>query len=304
MRINSINANNSYNSFKGPASAAISAKAQKLKEPVANALMNFYEGVAKKEGFQKFVHKISSSDRVFTNMMVAESIFLSGFYMINTMTNKKIKKEQKPQMLINDALTLGVSTAGAFFAEERISNAVSRGVEKYFVKHADYFNGVAQKVLSSAASTPKSEFLSKVGEVAAKTGTELSKGLDDVASLMGKQLENIVSKGKTVKAFQIQPDKFNELQTSVKNAISSNSGNAAKAKEAVNGLVDGIYNNSAARTQAEKYIPGFNRLKTLVIFGIIYRYLGPVLITPLANKLSSRLLAKKQEKAEKTVDKK
>ena len=50
------------------------------------------------------------------------------------------------------------------------------------------------------------------------------------------------------------------------------------------------------------------KLKTIVIFGLIYRYIGPVLVTPLANKISSKLFKNdkdsKTENTQKTQDKK
>lgn len=285
--------NNAAPSFKGT-----------VPQPVVKGLSKFYDSVAANGGFKKFIKNFSLSDNTFTHLLVAESCFLSGFYMINTLRNDKISKEQKPQMLINDALTLGVSTAGAYLVEDKITNVVMKGAEKHFEKNKSYYMDLGKKVMASAESTPKGELLSKVGEVVSKSGDELSKGIDDVAAMIGKHAKNLIAEEGKFKAFQIGNDKLASVQNSVKDAVRNNAGNADKAKEAVAGLVDDIYNSSAARAEADKILPGINKLKVLVIFGIIYRYIGPVVITPIANKISSKFFDKKADKTEKPQEKK
>jgi hypothetical protein len=305
MKINNVN--NQYQ-YKNQRNVSKQQETPAFKggvpQPIVNGLSDFYTGVAKTSGFQGFIKNFSKSNKTFTYLLVAESCFLSGFYMINTLRNKKIKKEQKPQMLINDTLTLGVSTAGACLAEDKITDVVMKASEKYFTKHSDFYTQLGQKAQETAASTPKGDLLSKVGEITGKTGDELSKGVDDVASMLGGHLKGIIGEEGKQKAFQISSDTLKNTQESIKTAITENAGNAEKAQEKVKELVDDLYSKSAARAEADKVLPGINKLKVLVIFGIIYRYLGPVVITPIANKLSSKLLAHKQEKADKTEAKK
>ncbi len=201
MKINAVTQN--YN-FKNNANLSNNKKHSNpsfsgaAPKPLVNGLSTFYEKVASSKGFQGFIKKFSNSDRTFTHIMVAESVLLSGFYMLNTLSNKKIEKEQKPQMLINDTLTLGVSAAGAYLLDDKVSKAVKTITDKFMDKHKDFY--------SSA--------------------------------------EN-----------------------------------------------------------ASTFRAGMSKLKTIVIFGMIYRYLGPVLITPLANKLSSKFFNNPKE-SEKTQDKK
>ncbi len=293
MRVSNIN--NQYNNkLYGQKNSPASFKGV-VPQPVVNGLSNFYETVASKKPFQNFIKNFSKSDRTFTHLLVAESCFLSGFYMINTLLNKKIKKDQKPQMIINDTLTLGVSTAGAYLIEDKITDAVMKGAEKYFTKNKDFYMDLGKK--AQEAFSPKSQLLEKVGEVAGKTGDDLAKGIQDVTSTLGSHLKSIVSPENTNKAFQITGEKFESLKSSVTDAI-KNSGTADKAKETVKDLVDDVYNNSAARAEADKVLSGINKLKVLVILGLIYRFMGPVIITPIANKLSSKFFNKKNEKAE------
>lgn len=302
MKINSITSG--YNpkkqsNYKGQTQKDMSFKGF-VPQPVVNGLSGFYEKVVANKGFQKFIKKFSNSNRTFTHVMVAESVLLSGFYMINTLRNKKIKKEQKPQMLINDTLTLGVSAAGAYLVEDKISDVVMKGAEKYFGAHKGFYTKIGEKV----AAANKDELLTKVAEVAGKKGSELKEGIEQVSSKMASQLKGIVGEEGKLKAFQITQDKLASVQNAVKETITQNAGNVDKAKEAVKGLVDDVYNSAAARGEADKILPGINKLKVIIILGIIYRYLGPVVITPIANKISSKMFANKKENVDKSQEKK
>lgn len=270
-------------------------------KPVVDGLSNFYESVASKKGFQGLIKKFSNSDRSFTHIMVVESILLSTFYTVNTLRNKKIKKEQKPQMVINDALTTGVSAAGAYFIEDKISSGVMNMAEKFFQHHKDFY----QKLGQEAANASKNELLSKVAQTAVQTGEGFAQGLENVTHTIGSQLNGIIGEQDKLKAFQITKDKLSGIQTAVKDAITANAGNADKAKEAVTGIIDDAYNAAAARGEANKVLPGINKLKVIIVLGLIYRYIGPVVITPIANKISSKLFENRHEKdADKKTDEK
>ncbi len=296
MKINSITPNyytKSQKSYDKDNNKAPSFKGTVVPEPVTKGLSSFYEKVVSTSGFQKFIKAFSNSNKTFTHLLVAESCFLSGFYMINTLRNKKIEKEQKPQMLINDALTLGVSTAGAYLVEDKITDAVMKGSEKYFKKYSDFY--IAQG--RDASASAKGSLLKKVTDIIGQKDTEKFKqGLDEAAAMVGSYLKNLVGEEGKLKTFQITEDRLKEIQESVKKAISDNKGCLDKAKDAVKGTVDDVYNNASARAEAEKVLPGINKLKVLVIFGIIYRYLGPVVITPIANKISSKFFSKEADK--------
>ena len=300
MKINSINnqyqLNTRRNNYQNSSQKQQNPSFGGVKEVLAEPLSNFYDKVASTGKFQNFVTKFSRTNS-FTHLMVAESCFLSGFYMINTLRNKKIKKEQKPQMLINDALTLGVSTAGAYLVEDKIGSMVVKGSEKYFANNADFYKKLGEK----AATASKNGLLDKVAQTLQNPdASKFADGVDDVVSSIGSHLKGIVSQKGKEKAFQLTDDAVKGIQTSVKEALNANKADVAKAKDAVKGLIDDAYNNVAARAEADKLMPGINKLKVLVIFGIIYRYLGPVVITPIANKLSSKFFDKKKPEETKT----
>lgn len=302
MQINAINStiNNGAKAKGAPAKNSQPAFKGGVSNAVTDGFSKFYETTAKTKPFQNFVNKFSHANNSFTHLIVAESCFLSGFYMLNTLKNKKIKKEQKPQMLINDTLTLGVSTAGAYLADNKINSWVSKASEKYFTKHGDFYTKLGKKTQEALGTTPKQDLLSKVGEVVEKSGDDIVKGAEEIASTLGGHLKNITGEEGALKAFQVTGEKLQGVKDGVKEAVINNKGNAGKAKEAVEGLVSNLYDSSAARSEADKLLPGIGKLKAVVIFGLIYRYIGPVVITPIANKLSEKLMANKNQKTEET----
>lgn len=256
------------------------------------AFKGFYETVAQSRPFRRLNGVVSRSDKTFTYLMLAESCWLSGFYMLNTLMNKKIDKEQKPQMIINDALVLGVSSAGSLFLDNKISGAYKKLTDKYFAnpKNQQFYKELGKKVQEQAgANSAKNQLLA-----------EIANGAEAVTTKLGDQLKGLVGKTGDLKAFEISADQLKELQGKVGEAVNANVGNLRKAKKAVSGCVDDVYERLAAKNETDKIVPGIDKLKTVIIFGIIYRYIGPVVVTPLANKISSKFFNKKADNADKT----
>ena len=272
MKINSISTPHTT-SFKGNEIKGVS---KFLRDTV-------YPKVAESKPFQKVATSLSYTDKSFKGIMLAESILLSGFYMINTIRNKKIKKEQKPQMLINDALTLGVSSAGAILLDDKISDIVAKGSEKYIANRKDFYRKLGEKEIN----THINDFMTKVGEALTKTGKGLEEGAKEAVKTLDENMKEIVTEnGKKLKPFQITKDKLEEAKQAVQEIIKTKP--SSEAKEAVENKVKELYSNLAGRLEAKKFEEGMKKVKTLIVFGIIYRYIGPVIVTPLANKLSKK----------------
>ncbi|MBQ8635649.1 hypothetical protein IJ425_05810 [bacterium] len=287
MRINNVSYN--YQAVKQQQNRTTPAFKANVPAPVVNGLSTFYGKVASQDWYTKFIKSFSKSNKTFTHILAAESCLLSGFYMLTTLTNKKIKKEQKPQMIINDALTLGVSTAGAYVLDDKVSKMVSKMSDNYFLKHQDFYINQAK---AAAENVQKSGILDSIGETAANATEDNIKAITDkIAQQAGK----IVAKGKDLKAFEITSDKLKAVQEGVSNAITANKGNSEAAKKAAMSFIDDVYDKLAGKIEADKIIPGINKIKTLVIFGIIYRYLSPVIMTPIANKISAKFFDKKDK---------
>ena len=255
-------------------------------------LSNFYEGIAKTKPFRGFAKEFSKTNNSFTHLMAIESCLLSGFYMINTIRNKKIDKEQKPQMLVNDMLTLGVSTGGAYLFDNKVTKAFDKFTNNYFVKHQDYYIQEA----ADAIKTMKDDFVEKIGTVAKEASDE---GIESLISGLKEQAKPILSDGKAKKAFEVTTEKFDEVAKKITETIQNNKGKSEDAIKAAADLADDIFKNVAGKLEAKKLDGGMRKIKTLVVFGIIYRYLGPVVVTPIANKISAKLVGKDKSASQK-----
>ena len=287
MRVNSISSNYQINRQQRTNRTTPSFKGN-VPAPVVDGLSSFYGKVAKQDWFTNFIKSFSKSNKTFTHILAAESCLLSGFYMLTTLTNKKIKKEQKPQMIINDALTLGVSTAGAYFLDDKVSKMVSNLSDKYFLKNQDFYISQAKE---AAESAQKTGIMKLIGDAAAEASED---SIKTITSEIGKHAEKLVAKGREIKAFEITSDKLKEVQEGISNAITANKGNADAAKKAATKFVDEVFDRLGGKIEADKILPGISKIKTLIIFGIIYRYLSPVIMTPIANKISAKFFDKKQ----------
>ena len=295
MRINSIGINQQYNNSYRKVNANPSFRAADPNKELQGASKllaeKVYPWLRNTKVFQGITTQLSKIDKSFTALLVGESALLSGFYMINTATNKKIKKEQKPQMLINDALTLGVSTAGALFLDDKINNMVKVGTEKYVANRKNFYRGLGAD--NKNVSENLGNLISKVGEVAKEKGEALTSGIESVTKELGEHLSGLVGKADGLKTFQITKDKLAEVQTSVGETIKQAT-SSETAQQAVGEKVKGLYADLAARAEADKFAAGMSKVKTLIIFGIIYRYIGPCVVTPIANKLSSKFFSHKK----------
>ena len=259
-------------------------------------LTKFYQNVAQSGAFKKGVAGFSASNKTFTHLMVLDSLILSTFYTINSLRNKKIEKEQKPQMVINDALTLGVSAAGSYLLDDKVSKVVSKFGEQYIDKQKDYYKGIGQKAIDDMGDkAPIKELLSKVEEVISLPKDKLEEGIKQVGDMFKEHIKPIVSVDDNVKkALMTNQDMVDDLAekvtSTIKNAVKE--GKTDDIAKVVSEKVGDAYKTVAARAKADNFLAGLNKLKVLVVFGMIYRYLGPVLITPVANKLSDKLFGK------------
>lgn len=149
--------------------------------------------------------KIAKSNNGIAGLLFLDSVILSSFYMFNTARNKKIKKEQKLPLIINQGLVFAVSSLGTLTIDKLLQNKI--GVLK------DAFKKLALK-----------EFV------------------DKSPAILEQETKKI---GITLK--------------------------------------------------------GLDTCKSLLIFGMIYRFFTPVFITPVANKVSEKIQHNKDAKKQQTA---
>ncbi len=151
MSFKGVETNKAFQNFAGVATAMAAGKIaseniNKSKNFEANPSFKgagavVTEGIAKgvgkiadKKGFRNFVEWLGKKDQWFPHLIAAESLLLSGFYMQQTAASKRIEKDQKPAMIINQGITALACTAGAYLIDGKVN------------KMLDKFKGVYKRV--------------------------------------------------------------------------------------------------------------------------------------------------------------
>lgn len=151
MSFKGVETNKAFQNFAGVATAMAAGKIaseniNKSKNFKANLSFKgagavVTEGIAKgvgkiadKKGFRNFVEWLGKKDQWFPHLIAAESLLLSGFYMQQTAASKRIEKDQKPAMIINQGITALACTAGAYLIDGKVN------------KMLDKFKGVYKRV--------------------------------------------------------------------------------------------------------------------------------------------------------------
>jgi hypothetical protein len=131
MSFKGLNEKKTFNRFTN-----INASAQKNNKNVAfkGAGSAVTEGIAKgvgkiadTKGFRKFIEWFKEKNQWFPHLIAAESLWLSGFYMQQTAKSKKIEKDQKLPMILNQGITAVLCTIGAY----KLDGVINKKLDKY-----------------------------------------------------------------------------------------------------------------------------------------------------------------------------
>ncbi len=234
---------------------------------------------------------------------------LSGFYMLDTARSKTIEKDQKPALIINQGTVCAMSTIGAYTLNHYLNKKINHIAELFhiakiedkkiqrkfekFITDPDYANVVkraaknnpkVKDLLNSFAK--KFEFNEKV-KVYVKEEIKKLKG-DEAANNFLKEIKNIVvPKGKD------KAEIIKELY--LKRMKNSKALQRAYNREAMNNAIKKIA-GAEATGKMTRMMNGFKTAQALMVFALIYRFVSPVVATPIANKVSEKLEAGKKAK--------
>ena len=87
--------------------------------------------IADTNGFKKFIEWFKDQKNWFPHLIAAESLWLSGFYMQQTAKSKSIEKDQKLPMILNQGITAGLCTVGAYGLDGVINTKLDKYKEVY-----------------------------------------------------------------------------------------------------------------------------------------------------------------------------
>ena len=195
---------------------------------------------------QSLADKFKDSKNIYQHCVTIGSVITSGLYMERTYTNKKLEKDRRNTLVVNQGLTLGVSTAGAYMLDKYLKgwwNDVTARFAGHMLGDSDFYNGYIS------------------------TKNKIKENNKKIIKEQGKnaKLEKMASLDDLLKENQLYKD------------LSQN----VKAKK--------LFDNK---------IKGMVFIRTMIVFGFVYRFFVPVVVTKPANKLCDMYLEHKKAKKE------
>jgi len=322
VTLNTMNVNNRYNNFKqnrqqtftSAASVAQGVGEQavksKLFSPIAKRYdkvtdwiaENYYQKFYQSEFAKKFIKNTKDVKNMTTHMSALGATLISGMYTVRTLQNDKLDPEKRKTLAINDVLTWGLSTAGSYLIDAKLAN---------------WWNGVTDRfVANHLLDNPKAKRIRTLGDwdpakLQEMTGKKFSKdfgskGLDELieeAKKLGyqvtrdekKQKVNFLLPGKYVEKINERIDKINAKIADPAYKGGRKTLNKIKP-DAIPNIRD--FNLDVLKNRRlTTLIDGMGVLKSLFVFGMVYRYLVPVLVMKPANKIGAYMHKKNAEKA-------
>lgn len=235
---------------------------------------------------------------------------LSGFYMLDTARSKTIEKDQKMPLIMNQGVVCALSTAGGYTVNHylnkklngltetfHISQIPDKALQEEFIKCKEdysYINTFKEK----AQSNPEWKAIFKDVDTKFEFNNEVKNYIKEELKRnpSDSEAKEFLEKIKSVKptANKDKADIIKELfmQSKEKSESLKIAHNRIMMNNAISNLAKTL------KAQGKPYLTnmmnGFKTAKALMVFALLYRFVGPVFATPIANKFSEKIENKKK----------
>ncbi len=234
---------------------------------------------------------------------------LSGFYMLDTARSKTIEKDQKLPLMVNQGVVCGISTVGAYTLNHYLNKKINHIAELFhiskiqdpklqkkfekFITNPDYAQVVERATKKNQNLKATIDGLKQKFEFTNNVKVYLKEEIkkfnnDEVAKNFLKELKNIV-----VPAGKDKADIVKEIY--LEKMKHSKAMQAAFNRETMNNAIKKIA-GMEKDGKLSKMMNGFKTAQALMVFALIYRFVSPVIATPIANMFSEKLENRKKLK--------
>ena len=227
--------------------------------------------------FGKLANNLKDTNNLFQHCLTVGSVITSGLYMYRTMSNKDLDEDRRNTLAVNQGLTLVVSTAGAYTLDKYMKDWWENITAKYVghqvhdAQFAKDFKDV-KNVITSVNKSLKTNKDGNILELAENAGKELK--ISESANAFVKKVINKATKNGAEKISSLSKPNLNKfMDTLIKDE------RIPKATE-----------------ELSKKIKGMGLLRSMIVFGFVYRFFVPVAVTKPANKLCEKYLEHKKAK--------
>ncbi|MDY6310801.1 MAG: hypothetical protein SPL73_06260 [Cyanobacteriota bacterium] len=302
------NNNNSNNAANTPAFTGLFPKDSKFLEPFKRGMGKVTDGIAhyfleplmsSKAG--KWLDNREDAGHIVDHMQTLGSCVVTGMYMTQTLRNKEMDSDRKKTLAINQGLTLVVSNIIAHVFSRKLENQWDKNIS---MKYAGWRLGftkqeVAEKLKQYQIKDAKSyynrhqdydalkQYKAQFDEYL-KTDTKLAEYIK--AHPEEEALKILTTKAKFNKNKGYKNYKLPNLVAYVEKEVNSADINLEKAGKNLGNL--------------GKELKGLNIFKSLLIFTSVFRFIGPVAVTPVASWIADKFIhPSKGEKQTAATDK-
>lgn len=295
-----LNTFNNYNKYQNKQqnfkkAQTFTANPTTVAENVANGSSKFFEPLTKlyenstnflaqyiskpildNKIFGKIADSLKNTKNLFQHCLTLGSIVTSGLYMQRTLVNKDLDKDRRNTLAVNQGITLVVSTIGAYTLDKYLKSWWENVTAK-FVGHQ-----VADKNFAKDFKDIKSA--TKEINKALKSNTNA-----DISQLIENSKSNL---------------KMSDAAVNIlKETINKSKDEAGKIKKlpsmSLNGFIDKLVKDKRILKPdriLNNKIAGMGLLRSMIVFGFVYRFFVPVAVTKPSNMLCDKYLEYKKAK--------
>lgn len=292
---------NAANGLNDAAKAAVKTAEEKssIFKPLSDFYDRFTDSVTKhftskvvdSKPMNYIADKFKDSSNLFQHCLTIGSLITSGLYMEKTLTNDKLDKDRKQTLAVNQGLTFAISTAGAYTLDKYVKNWWENTTAKFvgyqidnekFSENFKSINKGIEEINKKLKQNPNAD----VNELADQVKDALKMPKQDEKGYAGytEYLEHAV-KGAVEDA--------KDAETTVKSVSRLKLDKYIK-KLSQSELIPKVSDKLSGK------IKGMNALRSMIVFGFVYRFFVPVVVTKPANWICEKYLSHKQAKAEDT----
>lgn len=279
----------------------------------------------------KLGYSIRNAENAVKHFLAVGSVITSGMYMHQTYTNKKMDKDRRETLTANQFFTLLLSTAGAYTLDSSLKSWWSKQHEKYIKlseagKAAwDGMDKMNAEIKEKNKQT-NADITAKVesGELKPDLQIKDDKSLEKLAKKFinndkdGTFAEKLKGIGIEVSESEDKKDLIKKLQQSLATGSADMKAKINKAVQAEDYVRKLIEPKIDINTYLDKYgsehvvdketlkklkirSKGFGALRSILVFGFVYRFLVPLVVVKPTNWLCDKYLEhKKAKQAEKS----
>lgn len=252
------NHNNQNTSFKGgvPLRSVFLKPFERGMNKLTDGIADYYSGFAFSNGVTNWLSKREKLDKVVGHMQTAGSVIISGMYMTKTLQNRNLDEERKKTLAVNQGLTLLFSTMGAYFLDNKLADFWNKHVsDKYIASH---LNLAADKTYPGIKNP----------------------------NMTKKELEQFIKEEKAwrkAENIRLMKEGLKKHQEYIKNLYLENHPDDIKLVKFKKPDLMHYIEKGLKNKELTGKLKGLNALKSLLVFGTVYRFIGPVAVTPVAN---------------------